>query len=77
MCKSVRWFSRDRPVMCLVAVRARSVYNTIEADLGAISPGWAAAGGGHGRLAESERAFRTCMSDTLMQRAYNRSAAYI
>ena len=41
----------------------------IEADLGAISPGRAAAGGGHGRLAESERAFCTIMSDILMQRA--------
>ena len=27
MCKSVRWFSRDRPVTYLVAVRAVSVYN--------------------------------------------------
>ena len=27
MCKSVRWFSRDRPVMYLVAVRAGTVYN--------------------------------------------------
>ena len=43
----------------------------IEADyLGAISPGRAAAGGGHGRLAaEGERAFQTFMSDILMQRA--------
>ena len=30
--------------------------DAIEADLGAISPGRAAAGGGHGRLAEGERA---------------------
>ena len=29
----------------------------IESDLGAISPGRATAGGGHGRLAEGERAF--------------------
>ena len=36
-------------------------FRVIEADLGAISPGWAAAGGGHGRLAEGERAFCTIM----------------
>ena len=37
----------------------------------AISPGRAAAGGGHGRLAEGERAFCTFMSDILMQRAFS------
>ena len=36
---------------CAEACRA------IEADLGAIRPGRAAAGNGHGRLAEGERAF--------------------
>ena len=41
----------------------------IEADLGAISPGRAAAGGGHGRLAEGERAFCTIMYHILTQPA--------
>ena len=41
----------------------------IEADLGAISPSRAAAGGGHGRLAEGERAFCTFMYHILTQRA--------
>ena len=40
-----------------------SACRAIEADLGAISPGRAAAGGGHGGLAEGERAFCTFMCD--------------
>ena len=43
--------------------RRRGLQGAIEADLGAISPGRAAADGGHGRLAEGERAFETFMCD--------------
>ena len=54
-CMLLKFFygRRDPPPPGAEACRA------IEADLGAISPGRAAAGDGHGRLAEGERAFCT------------------
>ena len=40
-------------------------------------PGWEAAGGGHGRLAEGERAFCTFMYDILTQPAWRLKVAKI
>ena len=49
--------------------RRRGLQGHRGADLGAISPGRAAAGGGHSRLAEGERAFLTIMYQISTQRA--------
>ena len=53
------------PVCTQLQIAVSAVARAIEADLGAISPGRAAADGGHGRLVEGERAFKhSCVIDS-------------